>query len=127
MQGRSFRDNLRGNTPATWRKEMYYRYWANESARPAHFGIRTDRYKLALFYGQSRTKVERDNMKYVPGWEFYDLQKDPAENHNAIADRQNQKIVKQLKVRLRTIKSELGNAKESNSTIEQIINQTWGK
>ncbi|WP_394369994.1 sulfatase/phosphatase domain-containing protein [Spirosoma endbachense] len=67
MQGRSFRKNLHGKTQADWRKDMYYRYWANESSRPAHFGIRTNRYKLALFYGQSRTKTERDQMKYAPG------------------------------------------------------------
>ncbi len=127
MQGRSFRDNLRGKTPKDWRKDMYYRYWENEPARPAHFGIRTDRYKLALFYGQNRTKIKRDSMKYAPGWEFYDLQKDPNENHNAIADPQYKQIVKNLKSRLRTMKSELGNDKESNSTIAEILKETWGK
>jgi arylsulfatase A-like enzyme len=127
MQGRSFRDNLRGRTRANWRKDMYYRYWANEPARPAHFGIRTDRYKLALFYGQSRQKTERDQMKYAPGWEFYDLQNDPGENHNAIADPQYQEIVGKLKARLRTLKAEVGNEKETNSTIERIIEQTWHK
>ncbi len=125
MQGRSFRENLRGKTPANWRKEMYYRYWANEPARPAHFGIRTEQYKLALFYGQSRTKIARDSMKYLPGWEFYDLKKDPAENYNAMADPQNQQIINELKGRLRTIKSELGNAHESNSAIEEIIEHSW--
>ena len=127
MQGRSFRDNLRGNTPANWRKDMYYRYWTNEAARPAHFGIRTDRYKLALFYGQSRTKSERDSMQYAPGWEFYDLQNDPGENHNAVSDPQYQQIVAKLKLRLLTLKAEMGNAEESNSTIDKIVKQTWGK
>jgi arylsulfatase A-like enzyme len=125
MQGRSFRDNLKGKTPSNWRKDMYYRYWANEPARPAHFGIRTDQYKLALFYGQSRTKIARDSMSYAPGWEFYDLKKDPSENHNAVADPEYQQIVKKLKERLRTMKAELGNEKESNSTIAEIIKQTW--
>ncbi|GHB77718.1 sulfatase family protein [Persicitalea jodogahamensis] len=125
MQGRSFRDNLAGHTPADWRKDMYYRYWSNEPRRPAHFGIRNDRYKLALFYGQSRTKIQRDKMQYPPGWEFYDLQKDPGENHNAIADPEYQDVIKIMKARLKVIKAESGDGVEANETISQIIESNW--
>lgn len=125
MQGKSFRKNLQGNSPAGWRKDMYYRYWANEPARPAHFGIRTDRYKLAFFYGQSRTKTERDKMTYAPGWEFYDLQKDPYEDRNAINDPAYQAIIKKLKIRLRQIKNESGDGTEANETIKKLIEQYW--
>ncbi len=104
---------------------MYYRYWENESNRPAHFGIRTDRYKLALFYGQSRTKTVRDNMKYPPGWEFYDLKKDPRETHNAINDPEYQAIIRKLKTRLNQIKSESGDGVETNPTIRDIVKQSW--
>jgi len=46
MQGRSFRANLAGNTPADWREAMYYRYYAQADllrrpegpARPAALG-----------------------------------------------------------------------------------------
>ena len=124
MQGRSFRQNLRGHTPKDWRKDMYYRYWANEPNRPAHFGIRTDRYKLAFFYGQSRTKTERDKMKYPPGWEFYDLEKDPHENHNAIRDPQYRAVIDTMKKRLLIIKQESGDM-ETNPTIRQLIEQNW--
>ncbi len=123
MQGRSFRKNLQGKTPKDWRKDMYYRYWSNESNRPAHFGIRTDRYKLAFFYGQSRTKTERDKMKYPPGWEFYDLKKDPNENHNAIHDPEYQTLIRQLKSRLKTIKAQSGDGVEANKTIQKIIDE----
>lgn len=125
MQGRSFRKNLVGQTPVGWRNEIYYRYWSNESNRPAHFGIRTDRYKLALFYGQSRTKTERDQMKYPPGWEFYDLQKDPRENHNAIHDPMYQEIIGELKSRLKIIKSQSGDSPERNKTIQKLIEENW--
>ncbi len=30
--------------------EIYYRYWLHHPDRPAHFGIRNERYKLAYFY-----------------------------------------------------------------------------
>ena len=35
-QGRSFRDNLRGETPEDWRTSIYYRYWTQHKERPAH-------------------------------------------------------------------------------------------
>ena len=125
MQGRSFRANLAGQTPDDWRGDMYYRYWSNEPRRPAHFGIRNARYKLAFFYGQSRTKTTRDEMKYPPGWEFYDLQKDPREDHNAIDDPAYQDIIREMKARLKVLKAESGDGVESNETINQIIEQNW--
>ena len=125
MQGRSFRKNLEGKTPKDWRKDMYYRYWSNESNRPAHLGIRTERYKLALFYGQSRTRTQRDPMKYPPGWEFYHLQQDPGENHNAIDDPRYRAIIGELKSRLKTIKAHSGDGVEANKTIQRLIDENW--
>ena len=40
-------------TPDQWRDKMYYRYYAHALNRPAHLGIRTDRYKLIFYYGLS--------------------------------------------------------------------------
>ena len=61
FQGKSFRKNLYSETPTQWRDKMYYRYYAHALNRPAHFGIRTQRYKLifwssnqVLFQGCSR-------------------------------------------------------------------------
>lgn len=125
MQGRSFRANLSGKTPPDWRKDLYYRYWANEPRRPAHFGIRTDRYKLALFYGQDRTHTTRDSMPYPPGWEFYDLAKDPGENHNAIHDPQYRAVIARLKKRLKTIKETSGDGRETNPVIAEILEKSW--
>ena len=51
MQGKSFRKNITGEKPG--RESMYYRYWMNGDGShnvPAHYGIRTDRYKLIFFY-----------------------------------------------------------------------------
>lgn len=123
MQGKSFRRNLQGKTPSDWRKDIYYRYWANEPRRPAHFGIRTDHYKLAFFYGQSRTKTERDKMQYAPGWEFYDLKNDPNENRNAIRDPAYQKEIARLKKRLRKAKAESGDGIEANAVTEGLVRE----
>ena len=66
IQGESFLPLLTGKkTP--WRQGAYYHYY--EYPQPhhvsPHFGLRTDQYTLARFYGP-------DNF-----WELYDIQKDP--------------------------------------------------
>jgi arylsulfatase A-like enzyme len=76
MQGVSFLPLASGKHPGDWRKAMYYHYY--EFPQPhhvyPHFGIRTERWVLARFYG--------------PGnfWELYDLDKDPHEVKNLYND-----------------------------------------
>jgi len=100
IQGESFRENLRGNTPATWRNQMYYRYWLHHPDRPAHFGIRNERYKLAFFYGQGLGKKGTDAQVTVPSWEFYDLEEDPKELRNSIDDPKYDDVIADMKLQL---------------------------
>lgn len=100
VQGESFRENLKGNTPKNWRKQMYYRYWLHAPDRPAHFGIRNERYKLALFYGQPLGKKGTSKVTTVAQWEFYDLEKDPKEGYNAIHEAEYTLIIKKMKKEL---------------------------
>jgi arylsulfatase A-like enzyme len=97
VQGESFRENLLGNTPEDWRTQMYYRYWLHHPRRPAHFGVRNERYKLALFYGQPLGMKGTDEKITRPAWEFYDLQEDPHELQNAIDDAQYADIILKMK------------------------------
>lgn len=97
IQGESFRENLKGETPENWRTQMYYRYWLHHPRRPAHFGIRDERYKLAFFYGQPLEMKGTDQQTTAPAWEFYDLQKDPKEVHNAIDDAEYAAIITKMK------------------------------
>ena len=108
IQGKSFRDNLMGNSPKEWRKEMYYRYWQHAPKRPAHFGVRDERYKLIYFYGQPLEMTGCDQNATKPAWEFYDLQKDPREAHNAIHDKQYSRKIRHLKRELIKLKAEVG-------------------
>lgn len=108
MQGRSFRSNLQGQTPKDWRHSIYYHYWTNQPERPAHYGIRTSRYKLAYFYGKARPGKAQDVMSYPPGWEFYDLKKDPGESNNLYLKKSNSRIVKKLKGQLDALQKETG-------------------
>jgi len=100
IQGTSFRENLKGNTSKKWRKQMYYRYWLHSPDRPAHFGIRKDRYKLALFYGEGLGKRGTSKKSTTPQWEFYDLKVDPREGRNAVNDPQYATIIKKMKKQL---------------------------
>ena len=97
MQGRSFRNNLKGNTPEDWRSQMYYRYWLHHPDRPSHFGIRNERYKLAFFYGQPLNKKGTSEITTEPAWEFFDLQKDPKELHNAINEEEYKPVIEKMK------------------------------
>lgn len=91
IQGRSLREVVDdGEAPADWREDIYYHYYEYpgfHSVR-AHYGVRTDRYKLMRFYGD------------INAWEFYDLETDPGEMHNRIDDPSMQGVIAGLKRKL---------------------------
>jgi arylsulfatase A-like enzyme len=86
MQGKSIVPLLRGNTPADWRKAMYYRYYHDpgDHNTRAHYGVRTTTHKLIRFWKSDQ-------------WEMYDLTKDPWELHNLYGDPSQQAVVAELK------------------------------
>jgi len=98
IQGRSLREVVEGDPPADWREDIYYHYYeygqgpGNHAVR-AHYGVRTDRYKLIRFYGD------------INAWEFYDLETDPDEMHNRIDDPSVQGQVASLKTRLEALRT----------------------
>ncbi|WP_242132595.1 sulfatase family protein [Aestuariivivens marinum] len=106
MQGESFRENLKGKPPKGWRKNMYYQYWLHEPKRPAHFGVRNDKYKLAYFYGKGLNKYGASKEDTPPTWEFYDLQKDPKELKNVINDTVHQSIIDTMKEEIKKLQSQ---------------------
>lgn len=108
VQGKSFVANLKGDTPKSWRKRIYYRYWTNHAIRPAHLAIRSDRYKLILYYGRNLGMTDTENFEFTPAWDFYDLEKDPHENHNLYGNPQYAPVIKQMKAELRKLREEVG-------------------
>jgi arylsulfatase A-like enzyme len=101
MQGRSFRANLRGETPADWPEDMYYHYWSHSKERPSHYGIRTKRHKLIYYYG-----LVGMGQKPEECWELYDLETDPHELQNRIRQPRYRKIIADLKQRLEELRRE---------------------
>jgi arylsulfatase A-like enzyme len=125
MQGKSFRENLKGNTPKDWRTSMYYRYWEHNPNRPAHFGIRDTRYKLIFFYGQPLGMKGASKETSPAAWEFYDLQKDPAEIHNSINDTQYSAIIKKMKTELLRLKKEAGDSDDGYPAMQEILSKEF--
>ena len=69
-----------------WRNRIFYEYyWEHEYPQtPTMHGVRTDNYKYIRYHGIWDTN------------EFYDLNEDPSELQNRIADPEYQDIIKQL-------------------------------
>jgi len=130
MQGRSFRENLKASTPPDWRKSMYYRYWMNRGKHnvPAHYGIRTTRYKLVFFYG-----LRLDNNpagfgkgeSMLPGMELYDLEKDPEELSNVYNDPEYADVVRELKAELLRLKEECKDTDEKYPELMSLREKYW--
>ncbi len=111
FQGRSCLPCLQGKTPADWQKSFYYRYYiqGGEHATPAHYGVRTEKYKLIYYY-----KVDE--------WECFDLIRDPEELKNVYTDRAYAKIVKALKVELYRLKAQVGDSDQFYNANEYDAN-----
>jgi len=125
MQGRSFRPLLEGEEVPDWRDAMYYRYWmhGNGARRPAHYGIRTERYKLIFFYGLPLDQT--NNEPTEPGWELYDLQKDPRELDNVYGDPEYAEVVDRLKERLLEMKKKLGDTDDQYPELMSLRREHW--
>ena len=90
------RAGAQGQTPADWRKSFYYHYYEYPGPHTVrrHYGVRSDRYKLAYFYR-------------LDEWELYDREKDPQQLKNVYADPAYADIVSQLKAELTRLRTEL--------------------
>ena len=73
MQGRSLAPLLHGESPADWRKTLYYRYYHSPGHHntAAHYGVRSATHKLIHYWKKD-------------AYELFDLTKDPTEQHNLL-------------------------------------------
>lgn len=108
MQGRSLRPIFAGEEPEDWPTAIYYRYWMHltEHGVPAHYGIRTLRYKLIYYYGEALGTTDSVDRSTPPEWELFDLEKDPLEMQNVYHDPAYAQVVAELKEELYRLKEE---------------------
>ncbi len=94
MQGRSFKGVLDGSLDGdAFREVVYYHYYDFPAFHMVkkQYGIRTKRYKLIHFYDD------------IDAWEFYDMEKDPGELHNAIDDSSYSGIISRMHQKLDSV------------------------
>jgi arylsulfatase A-like enzyme len=104
MQGRSLRPLLDGPPPADWRRAIYYHYYEFPHGWHdvrAHYGVRTDRYKLIRFYGDMEL------------WELYDLANDPHELRNVYGKPGYEDVQEDLHRRLDSLREGYGDTSGS--------------
>lgn len=98
MQGRSLVPLCQGETPADWRKSLYYHYYefpVPHRVRP-HYGVVTDRFKLVHYYKPD-----------VDDWELLDREKDPLEVKDFYKDPAYAQTVKELHAELQRLRKEV--------------------
>jgi arylsulfatase A-like enzyme len=125
MQGRSFKQNLRGRTASDWPKAVYYHYWQHLLHRNvvAHYGIRTKNKKLIFYYG---LPLGQTNYKPTqPEWELFDLVKDPQEMKNVYGDPAYAKATAKLKKQLLASKQQVGDTDEQYPDLMEVRKKYW--
>ena len=75
---------------------------------PAHYGVRTERYKLIYYYGEALESGGVIDRSTPPEWELFDLEKDPHEMQNVYTDPSYADVVVELKAELEQLRNELG-------------------
>jgi len=110
MQGRSFRPLLQGRRPEDWRTSFYYRYWMHLAHHYvcAHYGVRTDRYKLIYYYGEALGQPGAVDESKEPEWELFDLADDPLELNNVVAAPEYRATAAELRDELHRLQAEVG-------------------
>ena len=98
VQGRSLVPVLKGQTPADWRKSLYYHYYEYPGPHSVHrhYGVVTDRYKLVRFYEPA-----------VNEWELFDLKTDPHELTSVYGKPEYAEVQKQLAAELARLRADL--------------------
>ena len=113
MQGRSFWPDLVQQQSLPPVEGMYYRYWENDDLihkAPAHYGYRTEQYKIIYYYNDGAGARGSGFYTYPPEWELYDLHADPAELNNVYDDPSYLQIREQLKTAMWREQARLGDA-----------------
>ncbi len=110
MQGASFLAHAAGED-APQADAVYYRYYEHDDIWHhafAHYGVRTERWKLIYFYNDGLGLPGCGAAIYPPEWELYDLEADPDELNNVYGCEGFEEKTAELRARLRELQTELG-------------------
>jgi arylsulfatase A-like enzyme len=127
VQGTSLRPVLDGAVPDDWQTSMYYRYWMHRDPNhlvPAHYGVRTHRHKLIGYYNDPLGQPGAFGPVDAPEWELFDLERDPAEMHNAIGDAAYRDVAVELRQELSRLQAAVGD--EPHPAAEAALTELLG-
>jgi arylsulfatase A-like enzyme len=127
VQGTSLRAVLDGAVPDDWQTSMYYRYWMHRDPNhlvPAHYGVRTHRHKLIGYYNDPLGQPGAFGPVDAPEWELFDLERDPAEMHNAIGDAAYRDVAVELRQELSRLQAAVGD--EPHPAAEAALTELLG-
>lgn len=124
MQGRSFRTICEtGQEPPSWKQAAYYRYWMHMAHHdnPGEMAMRTKTHKLIYFYG---CNYQGENQT-PPGWELYDLVKDPEELNNVYDEPEYREIRDALKAQFAKLRRDVGDDGSHYPKCEEVVQEFW--
>ncbi len=118
IQGRDFRPLCQGETPADWRRSMYYRYWMHGTNHNvyAHYGVRTKNRKLIYYYADPLDQPGAEGEAQPPEWELFNLEEDPCEIRNLYGDPLYREEIDALKAELHRLQAEVGDTPHFSDT-----------
>jgi arylsulfatase A-like enzyme len=126
MQGRSFWPDLLGTPEQPPAEGVYYRYWEHDDVfhkAPAHYGYRTERYKLIYFYNDGLGIPGTGPFTYPPEWELYDMQEDPEELCNVYDDPSYAEIREQLKAQMWAEQARLLDTPHPSQPVPELLTE----
>tara|TARA_B100001996_G_scaffold378912_1_gene363803 strand:+ start:383 stop:1864 length:1482 start_codon:yes stop_codon:yes gene_type:complete len=115
MQGRSLMPLLKGSEPENWPQIAYHRYWMHRDPDHnayAHYGIRTQSYKLIYWYNEGYDLPGTNQGGQDREWELFDCKEDPLELFNVFSDPNYQEVVVMMKTLLQRKMIEIGDEPE---------------
>ena len=115
MQGRSLMPLLKGSEPENWPQIAYHRYWMHRDPDHnayAHYGIRTQSYKLIYWYNEGYDLPGTNQGGQDREWELFDCKEDPLELFNVFSDPNYQEVVAMMKTALQRKMIEIGDEPE---------------
>ncbi|QQM32137.1 sulfatase [Martelella lutilitoris] len=117
MQGTSMRPVFEGRAGEEWQDVAYHRYWMHKDVIHnafAHYGIRTERYKLIYWYNEPLGQIGATSGDDPPEWELFDCDADPFELHNRAGDPEYAEIFRDMLEKLDAKMAEIGDVPEHN-------------
>ncbi|NIN67967.1 MAG: DUF4976 domain-containing protein, partial [Anaerolineae bacterium] len=112
---------------AARREAVYFRYWmhlAHGLHVPAHYGIRTDRWKLIFYYGLPLDATGAQEQQTPAGWELYDMETDPLELHNLYGESAYAGVAAELRQTLDQAKQQYGDTDEQYPELQERCRTT---